>query len=111
MIAAISTKETEVTEAIATIDNQLTEMNAKLGSLVLAKQNQSETEADRTGAISQVAVEQTALGESRKLLEEILWTTQAHGCQSGLKIQFGNHNQGAQAGINHGTISSTFNNR
>jgi hypothetical protein len=110
-MTAISTKETEVTKAIAAIDNQLTEMNAKLGSLVLAKQNQSETEADRASAISQVAVEQTALGGSRKLLEEILWTTQGHGCQSGPKIKFGNHNQGSQAGINHGTINSTFNNR
>ncbi|KAK4118434.1 hypothetical protein N657DRAFT_651277 [Parathielavia appendiculata] len=38
----------------------------------MAKQLEDETEADRVGAISQVAVEQTALGESRKLFEELL---------------------------------------
>lgn len=38
----------------------------------MAKQEEDETEADRTSTISQVAVEQVVLGESRKLLQELL---------------------------------------
>lgn len=71
-MVAVSQKEAEITDSIAATDKQLAEMNAKLGALCMAKQEEDETEADRTSAISQVAVEQTFLGESRKLLKELL---------------------------------------
>lgn len=116
MAKAILTKETEVTTAIQTVDSQLAEMSTKLGTLVLAKSEQSETEADRTDAISQIAAEQTALGASRKLLEELLLSIQAaaanaQGTQAGVRIQFGDYNKGSQTGINHGTVNNTFNGR
>lgn len=112
-MTAITTKEIEVTRAMATIDEQLAEMNSKLGQLVLAKQHQSETEADRTDAISQVAVEQTALSGSRRLLEELLLgikiaAANAQSTKQEVRIQFGDQNKGSQTGVNHGTINNTF---
>lgn len=116
MVATILEKETEVARAIAIIDNQLAEMNTKLGALVLAKQHQSETEADRSDAISQVAVEQTALSGSRRLREELLSCMQAaaanaQSTQPGFSILFGEENKGSQTGINHGIVNNTFHNR
>lgn len=109
----ISTKETEVTSAVATMDSQLSKINAELGALVLAEQDQSETEADRNDAISQVKVEKVALDASRGLLEELLSKIQAAAANapSGhgrVNVHFGDNNRGSQTGINHGTVNNTF---
>ena len=76
-MATISTKEAEIADSITATDKQLAEVNAKLRALCMARQEEDETEVDRAGAISQVAVEQTVLGESRKLLEELLSSIKA----------------------------------
>ncbi|KAH7127261.1 hypothetical protein EDB81DRAFT_907414 [Dactylonectria macrodidyma] len=106
----ISTKETAVTGAIAATDKQLAEVNAKLGAICLARQEQGETEADWISAISQVAVKQTALSESRKLLEELLSVIQtaaanARTDQGRVINTFGDGNEGMQIGVSHCTIS------
>lgn len=113
MKTTISTKETTITDAISVIDKQLVEVNVKLGALCLARQDQGETEADRTSAISQVAVQQTALGESRKLLEDLLSAVQAAAAnaqtdQGRVVNTFGDNNRGIQIGVSHGPISGTF---
>ncbi|KAJ4290126.1 hypothetical protein N0V88_006633 [Collariella sp. IMI 366227] len=72
MMTTISQKEADIAESIAATDKQLAEANAKLGALCLAKTEQDETEADRASAISQVAVEQAVLKDSRTLLDELL---------------------------------------
>ncbi|KAL8369547.1 hypothetical protein RB595_000060 [Gaeumannomyces hyphopodioides] len=104
--------ETAVTGAIAATDKQLAEVNAKLGALCLAKLDEGEMEADRASATSQVAVEQKALGESRKVLEELLSVIQTAAANAragqGPTVTFGSHNQGQQVGVNSGTISGTF---
>lgn len=102
--------QTEVAGSIAATNKQLNEVNARLGALCLAKQNQGETAADQACAISQVAVEQTALGESRKLLEELLSDIQitAANAQLGcaqLVNNFGSRNEGIQIGVSYGAIS------
>ncbi|KAL8310430.1 hypothetical protein RB597_010318 [Gaeumannomyces tritici] len=108
----ISTKETAVAAAIAATDKQLAEVNAKLGTLCLATPDEGETEADRASATSQVAVEQKALGESRKALEELLSVIQNAAANAwagqGHTVTFGNGNRGQQVGVNSGTISATF---
>lgn len=116
MMAAASTKEAEIMTAIANIDEQIAEINSILGKLVLATQDPSETETDRVTAISQVAVQQTAFGESRELLNGLLSCIQDAVTNNqirhdGMKIQFGNQNQGSQTGINHGVIHNTFGSR
>jgi septal ring factor EnvC (AmiA/AmiB activator) len=110
MMAMISTKETEVADAIVATDKQLAEVNAKLGVLCLTREDQDETEADWTSAISQVAVEQAALGESRKLLEELFSEAQTATANSRKHraravIEFGNQNKGLQIGVSYGAIS------
>jgi hypothetical protein len=111
----LSTKETEVTRAIDTMDSQLAEITAEVGTLVLARKDHSETDADRTDAISQVTVEKDALDTSRKLLEELLVNIRAAAANSPsghdkVNVRFGDHNRGAQTGINHGTVYNTFGN-
>jgi hypothetical protein len=106
----ISTAETEIAGSIIAIDKQLAEVNMKLGSLCLVKREQTETEADRDDAVSQVAVEQAALGESRKLLAELLLGIQtaaanARNDEARVVNDFGNENEGMQIGVNHGGIS------
>ncbi len=103
----ISKTEAEIADFITATDKQLAEVNAKLGSLCLAKQEQDETEADRASAISQVTIEQTLLGESRKLLEELLSgiytaTVNARKDQAQVINNFGN--QGLQAGQSYAPI-------
>lgn len=110
MKKAISLKEAEIVESMKAAKKQLAEVDAKLGALRLAKTEQDETEADRASAISQVAVEQTVLGESRKLLEELLSgihtaAADARKDQAGVVNNFGNQNQGMQIGEFHGTMS------
>jgi septal ring factor EnvC (AmiA/AmiB activator) len=109
-MATISEKEAEITESITATDKQLAGVNAKLRALCLAKQEQGETEADRASAISQVAVEQTALGESRKLFEELLSgirtaTANARNDQARVVNNFGSQNEGMQIGVFNGTMS------
>jgi hypothetical protein len=108
----ISQKEAEIAESIAATDKQLAEANAKLGALCLAKKEQDETKADRASAISQVAVEQTVLGDSRKLLKELLsgiQTAAANTQKDRAQVinNFGDQNEGMQIGVNHGAISFT----
>jgi hypothetical protein len=110
MITTISTKQAEIADSIIATNRQLAEANAKLGALRLARQDEGETEADRTGAISQVAFEQTALGVSRKLLEELASgiQTAATNVQKGqarVVNNFGNQNEGMQIGVSYGPIS------
>ncbi|KAK4205894.1 hypothetical protein QBC37DRAFT_381652 [Rhypophila decipiens] len=110
MMATVSQKEAEILDSIAATDKQLTEVNAKLGALCIAKQEEDETEVDRASAISQVAVEQTALGESRKLLEELLSGIQAAAVdarkdQAQVVNNFGGQNEGMQIGVSYGAIS------
>ena len=109
-MTTISQKEAEIAESIAATNKQLAEANVKLGALCLAKKERDETEVDRTSAISQVAVEQTFLGESRKLLEELrsgihTAATNARKDQARVVISFGTQNKGMQIGVNHGAIS------
>ncbi|KAK4159492.1 hypothetical protein QBC43DRAFT_129563 [Cladorrhinum sp. PSN259] len=110
IMAAVSQKEAEITDSITATDKQLAEMNAKLGALCMAKQEEDETEADRASAISQVAVEQTVLGESRKLLEELLSGIKTAAAntrkdQSQVVNNFGGQNEGMQIGVSYGVIS------
>jgi septal ring factor EnvC (AmiA/AmiB activator) len=110
MMATISKKEAEIADSITATDKQLATVNAKLGALRVAKQAQDETEADRISAISQVAVEQTVLGESRKLLQELLsgiHTAAANARKDNAQvvINFGGQNEGMQIGASYGTIS------
>ncbi|KAK4250174.1 hypothetical protein C7999DRAFT_38882 [Corynascus novoguineensis] len=111
MMTTISQKEAEIASCITATDKQLAEANAKLGALCLAKAEPDETEVDRAGAISQVAVEQAVLRESRKLLDELLSgiRTAAAGARrdQGLIINFGNQNTGMQVGVSYGTIHFT----
>ncbi len=72
VMATILAKETEMADFIAATDKQLAEVDAKLVTLCLAKQDQGETEDDRTSATKQVAIERAALGESHSLLKELL---------------------------------------
>jgi hypothetical protein len=57
-------------------------------------------------------VEQKALGESRKVLEELLLVIQRAaanaGARQGHSVTFGNNNRGQQVGVNSGTISAKF---
>jgi septal ring factor EnvC (AmiA/AmiB activator) len=110
MMTKISQKEAEIEESITATDKQLAEANAKLGALCLAKTEQDETEADRVSAISQVAVEQTVLKDSRTLLDELLSgihtaATNARKDEARVVISFGNRNEGMQIGVSHGAIS------
>ncbi|KAK4186674.1 hypothetical protein QBC35DRAFT_500653 [Podospora australis] len=110
IMAAVSQKEAEITDSITRTEKQLAEVNAKLGALCMAKQEEDETEADRASAISQVAVEQTLLGESRKLLEELLSGIKTAAAntrkdQAQVVSNFGSQNQGIQTSVNYGGIS------
>ncbi|KAK4139100.1 uncharacterized protein C8A04DRAFT_40987 [Dichotomopilus funicola] len=110
IIVAISKQEADIADSIATTEKQLAEVNTKLGALCMAKQEENETEADRTSAISQVAIEQTVLGESRKLLQELLSGihTAAENAQKDnahVVNNFGGQKKGMQIGANYGTIS------
>ena len=109
-MVTISKQEADIADSITTTDKLLAEVNTKLGALCMAKQEEDETEADRTSAISQVAVEQTALGESRKLLEELLsgiHTAAANVRKDHAQVvnNFGGHNQGMQVGVSNAPIS------
>ena len=110
-MTTVSKKEAEIADYIAATDRQLAEVNTKLGALCLARQEHDETEADRTAAISQVAVEQTALGESRKLFEELLTGIQAAAINARkdqaqvVNNTLGSLNEGMQIGISYGAIS------
>jgi len=64
MMTTISQREAEIASCITAPDKQLAEVNAKFGALRLAKTEPDDTEVDRAGAISQVAVEQAVLRES-----------------------------------------------
>ena len=113
MTKMISTKETEVASAIEATNKQLAEVNAKLGVLQLARQDEGETEADRASAISQAAAEQTALDVSGKLLEELLSKTKATAAnvtrdQGGTRNIFGNQGKGFMIGTSHGQITGNF---
>ncbi|KAK4031844.1 hypothetical protein C8A01DRAFT_51205 [Parachaetomium inaequale] len=110
MMVTISKQEADIADSITTTDKQLAEVNTKLGALCIAKQQEDETEADRTSAISQVAVEQTVLGESRKLLQELLsgiHTAAANARKDNAHVvnNFGGQNEGIQIGASYGTIS------
>lgn len=109
MMTTISQKEAEIAESITASDKQLADVNAKLGALCLAKTEQDETEADRASAISQVAVEQTVLRESRKLLDGLLsgiHTAAANARKDQARVvnNFGNQNEGMQIGEFNGTM-------
>jgi septal ring factor EnvC (AmiA/AmiB activator) len=110
MMAMVCQREAEIADSITATDKQLAEVNAKLGALCMAKQEEDETETDRASAISQVAVEQTVLGESRKLLEELLSGIQATAAnarkdQAQVVNNFGGQNEGMQIGVSYGAIS------
>ncbi|KAK4446468.1 hypothetical protein QBC34DRAFT_411739 [Podospora aff. communis PSN243] len=110
MMAMVCQREAEIVDSITATDKQLTEVNAKLGALCMAKQEEDETETDQASAISQVAVEQTVLGESRKLLEELLAGIQAAAAnarkdQAQVVNNFGGQNEGVQIGVSYGAIS------
>ncbi|POR32819.1 Uncharacterized protein TPAR_07000 [Tolypocladium paradoxum] len=110
MMTTISTKETEVADAIIATDKQLAEVNAKLEDLCLAGQDPGESESDQACAVSQVAVEKTALSASRELLQELLSSTQAVAAktrsgQDRIVNTFGHQNQGMQVGVSYGAIS------
>lgn len=112
-MSAVSSAKTGIANAITELDGQLVEVNAKLGTLVLAGQDDSEPKADRDDALAQVAVQQKIFGLSRKLLEELLSSTQAAAAnaqrgQGRVEMKFGDHNRGSQTGINHGTIHNKF---
>lgn len=84
-----------------------------MGALCLAKQEPDETEADRTGAISQVAVEQTALRESRKLLEGLLSIIQTAAAsapidQGRVINHSGTNDGGMQIGASYALISGVM---
>lgn len=109
MMTTISQKEAEIAESITASDKQLADVNAKLGALCLAKTEQDETEADRASAISQVAVEQSVLRESRKLLDGLLsgiHTAAANARKDQARVvnNFGNQNEGMQIGEFNGTM-------
>ncbi|KAK4148824.1 leucine zipper putative tumor suppressor 3 [Chaetomidium leptoderma] len=109
-MTTISKKEAEIADFNTATDKQLAEVNANLGALCLAKREQDETEADRASAISQVAIEQTVLGESRKLLQDLLSgmhtaAVNARKDQGQVVNNFGGQNEGMQIGVSYGAIS------
>lgn len=87
----------------------MAELNVKLEELRLATPVQDETEEDQTSAINQIGNEKTALGESRKVLEELLLGIQAAAAdmrkQGRVVNNFGDRNEGIQVGVNYGGIS------
>ncbi len=109
-MADVSTKEAEIEKSITTVDKALSEVNANLGKLCLAKQDENETEIDRQDAITQAAVTQSALGDARKLLEALLSgvkaaTREALQGQGRVVNNFGSHNEGMQIGTNYAAMS------
>jgi septal ring factor EnvC (AmiA/AmiB activator) len=114
MMTTISKQEAEIADSITATDKQLAEVNTKLGALCLAKQEQDETEDDRASAIGQVAVEQTVLVESRKLLEQLLsgihtaaMDARREQAQAQVVNNFGAQNEGMQVGVSYGAITFT----
>jgi septal ring factor EnvC (AmiA/AmiB activator) len=108
-MTTISKQEAE----IAATDKQLAEVNTKLGVLCPAKQEQDETEDDRASAIGQVAVEQTVLVESRKLLEQLLsgihtaaMDARRKQAQAQVVNNFGGQNEGMQVAVSYGRLVS-----
>lgn len=115
IIATVSAKENEVTDAIALLERQMTDMNAKL-ELYAVRRRQHESEADRTEAVEQALLEQRALNGSHELLRYLLSGIQsaassAQSAQAGAKVRFGDHNRGSQVGVNHGGLNNTFHTR
>lgn len=104
----ISTKETAIADALAAMDEQLSQMGAKLVTLCLSKPTEGDTEADKASATSQVATEQKAMGESRQVLEELLSVIQAAAASAsksqGITVTFGSHNSGQQIGTSYGSV-------
>ncbi|KAL8386862.1 hypothetical protein RB595_010335 [Gaeumannomyces hyphopodioides] len=104
----ISTKETAIADALAAMDEQLSQMGAKLVALCLSRPTEGDTEVDKASATSQVAMEQKAMGESRQVLEELLSVVQAAaasaGKSQGITVTFGSHNSGQQIGTSYGSI-------
>ncbi|KAB5526355.1 hypothetical protein GE09DRAFT_469981 [Coniochaeta sp. 2T2.1] len=114
MTTTIPKQEAELADSITSTDKQLAEVHAELGVLCLAKQEQDETEVDRESAIGQVAVERTALVESRKLLEQLLsgihtGAMDARGDRAQAQVvnNFGGQNEGMEVGVSYGTITFT----
>lgn len=111
----LSTKETAVNDAIAATNDQSVELHAKLKALINAEPDEGETEADQMSATKQVTMEEEALGESRKVMEELLSVIQRAAANTqasqGHTATFGSHNTGQQVGVNSGTISGTFGGR
>ncbi len=85
-------------------------MSTKLSTLCIAKAGSGETAEDKDSAVSQIAEEQTVMGGSRKLLEDLLFGLQATAAnvrkeQPQVINTFGDLHQGMQFGVNHGAIS------
>ncbi|KAL8290754.1 hypothetical protein RB597_008823 [Gaeumannomyces tritici] len=104
----ISTKEAAIADALAAMDEQLGQMNDKLVALCLSRPAEGETDADKTSATNQVAMERKAMGESRQVLEELLSVVQAAAQSAsrsqGVTVTFGSHNSGQQIGTSHGSV-------
>lgn len=112
--AATSTQEAEVKTALSAVEAQLAEIGGTLGGLVLAK-SPDEEETDRTVAIGQAAVAQTALTGSQELLQQLLVhirdvAADAQNRHGGVQVRFGDNNQGSQIGASYGTVTNTFGN-
>jgi predicted mannosyl-3-phosphoglycerate phosphatase (HAD superfamily) len=111
----ISTKQAELTGAIATTDEQLAELESTLGQLRLGGTGQEGVQStdDKDNALKQMGEERAALEISRKLLEELLSKAQeeviakaANENQNrSTQVTFGNGNAGFQIGISYGPIS------
>ena len=111
----ISTKEAEISTAIASTDMQLAAVETGLEEVRLddASEDRIQDPEDIANTVKQIEEERNALDLSRKLLEELLSRvseealfkatreTQSHSTH----VTFGNLQKGFQIGTNNGPIS------
>jgi hypothetical protein len=111
----ISTKETEISKAVASTDRQLAEVEISLGELQLgdAGQEQNQNAEDMANTVKQIEAERSALDSSRKLLEELLSKAKEEAIlraaserqNRSTHMTFGNQGKGFQIGTNNAPIS------
>jgi len=111
----ISTRAVEVSNAIASTDTQLAQLEQNLGEVRLAESSREQDRdaqdaQDVTDTVQQLEEEQAVLDCSRSLLETLLLKAQEDAVteaasknqSQSLKITFGNQNNGIQVGIMNG---------
>ena len=113
--STLSTKRTEITNAVQTTDHELTALGKKLDEISVADDlyEDDEHRASKVDAVGQIETDRAALNAAKKLLMELLPKVQedeavraaAAKQTSSTKVTFGSQTSGFQIGVSNAPIS------